>query len=433
MTLFLLTLVSLYAYTFWLLAVRWKFQRKCDRIQWRIHVNGIRGKSTVTRYVAAVFRASNYHTFGKTTGSAARILRPDGKDYDFGRKGYPNVNEQIEILKGFCRQRAEVVVMECMAVNPLYAQWLEEKVMRSHINIITNVRYDHPEYLGETLEEIAESLSKTIPRNGILITAETEPRLLKILAQNAKNKNARILVAARQAISPQDLAGFSHFAIEDNVAIGYEIAKLLKLPQDKALRAMQQAVADPGAFSIQLLEFELNHIAWANLFAVNDRESFVDLSHKLFKQYADYEKVVILNNRHDRPTRVKVFADLARELQFDRVVTFGDYEQVVNKAFSDDSNKSNKVVNLGNSSKFKDAAAIEILKQIVRFTKLPKILLIGTVNIHTPQAERLLHFFERLCKPRGEHSLPTPAASETHSTSHRKHSSGRQKAYVGKS
>ncbi len=430
MTLFLLTLVSLYVYTFWLLTVGWKFKRQRDRISWRVHVNGIRGKSTVTRYVAAVFRASNYHTFGKTTGSAARILRPDGKDYDFGRKGYPNVNEQIEILKGFCRQRAEVVVMECMAVNPVYAQWLEETVMRSHINIITNVRYDHPEYLGATLEEIAESLSKTIPRNGILITAETEPRLLKILAQNAKNKNSRLLVANRQVVSPQDLAGFSHFAIEDNVAIGYEIAKLLKLPQDKALRAMQQAVADPGAFSIQLLQFELSQIAWANLFAVNDRESFVDLSHKLFKQYADYEKVVILNNRHDRPTRVEVFAHLARELQFDRVITFGDYEQVVNKTFSAD---SNKVVNLGNSSKFKDAAARDILQQIVRITNLPKILLIGTVNIHTPQAERLLHFFEGLgsdaCKPCEGNSLPKVATSETQ----RKHSSGRQKAYVRKS
>jgi poly-gamma-glutamate synthase PgsB/CapB len=426
MTLFLLTLVSLYSYTFWLLTVHWKFKGKRDRIQWRVHVNGIRGKSTVTRYVAAVFRASNYHTFGKTTGSAARILRPDGKDYDFGRKGYPNVNEQIEILKGFCRQKAEAVVMECMAVNPVYSQWLEEKVMRSHINIITNVRYDHPEYLGETLEEIAESLSKTIPRNGILITAENEPRLLKILARNAKNKNAQILVADGKVISPQDLAGFSHFAIEDNVAIGYEIAKLLKLSQDKALRAMQQAVADPGAFAVQLFDFELRQIAWANLFAVNDRESFVDLSHKLFKQYADYEKVVILNNRHDRPTRVEVFADLARELQFDRVITFGDYEQVVNKAFIDD---SNKVINLGNSSKFKDVAAIEILEQIVKLTNLSNILLIGTVNIHTPQAERLLHFFEGLSLGSGDYKPLKAANSKTH----RKHSSGRQKAYVGKS
>ncbi len=391
MTLFLLTLIGSYVYTVWLLTSYEKFQNQCDRIQWRVHVNGIRGKSTVTRYVTAVFRAAQYHTFGKTTGSAARILRPDGEDYDFGRKGYPNVNEQVGILKSFCRQKAEAVVMECMAVNPVYSQWLEEKVMRSHINIITNVRYDHPEYLGETLEEIAASLSKTIPRNGILITAETEPKQLAILREKAQEKNSQVLVADRQTISPEEVAGFSHFAIEDNVAIGYEIAKILKLPKEKALKAMQQAVADPGAFSVQFIDFAQTKIAWANLFAVNDRESFVDLCHKLFKQYNDYETVVILNNRHDRPTRVELFANLAAELEFDRIVTFGDYEQVVNKTLS---KIIDKVMNLGNSSAFKEASAQDIIKQIISQAKLEKILLIGTVNIHTAQAERILHFFE---------------------------------------
>ncbi len=391
MTLFLLTLIGSYVYTVWLLTSYEKFQSQCDRIQWRVHVNGIRGKSTVTRYVTAVFRAAQYHTFGKTTGSAARILRPDGEDYDFGRKGYPNVNEQVGILKSFCRQKAEAVVMECMAVNPVYSQWLEEKVMRSHINIITNVRYDHPEYLGETLEEIAASLSKTIPRNGILITAETEPKQLAILREKAREKNSQVLVADRQTISPEEVAGFSHFAIEDNVAIGYEIAKILKLPKEKALKAMQQAVADPGAFSVQFIDFAQTKIAWANLFAVNDRESFVDLCHKLFKQYNDYETVVILNNRHDRPTRVELFANLAAELEFDRIVTFGDYEQVVNKTLS---KIIDKVMNLGNSSAFKEASAQDIIKQIISQAKSEKILLIGTVNIHTAQAERILHFFE---------------------------------------
>ena len=422
MTLFLMFLVSFYIYITWILMSFLKFSRQRDKIGWRVHVNGIRGKSTVTRYTAAVFRAAGYHTFGKTTGSAARILRPNGKDYDFGRKGYPNVNEQIEILKSFSRQKAQVAVLECMAVNPVYAEWLEDQVMRSHIGIITNVRYDHPDYMGETLAEIAESLSKTIPKNGIFITAETEPKLLKILAKNAKRKNTRLIVANKYTVKVADLAGFSHFAIEDNVAIGFAIAKLLKISRATALKAMQTAVADPGAFSIQFIEFTKSKqaspshggvpstqyaIAWANLFAVNDRESFVELSQKLFKQYPDRQKIVILNNRHDRPTRVELFAHLAQELNFDRVVTFGDYESTVNKIFTDN---PIKVINLGNSSSFKYASATELLAQIVSGINSQKILLIGTVNIHTPQAEKLLHFFEGLCgsetsapcKPRAE-------------------------------
>jgi len=42
--------------------------------------------------------------------------------------------------------------------------------------------------MGETLEEIAESLSKTIPENGILITSESQSTLLNILWKNAKKK-----------------------------------------------------------------------------------------------------------------------------------------------------------------------------------------------------------------------------------------------------
>lgn len=391
MVIFLISLMSFYGYMSWMLVCYSNFKHQRNKIQWRIHVNGIRGKSTVTRYTSAVFRAAGYHAFGKTTGSAARILRPDGEDYDFGRKGYPNVNEQVKILKDFSRQKAKVVVMECMAVNPVYQEWLEDKVMRSQIGIITNVRYDHMDYMGDTLEEIAESLSKTIPQNGVLITAETNPSSLNILEKNARRKNSRIIIADRNAVSVKDLAGFSHFAIEENIAIGLEIARLFKISRNRAIKAMQQAVSDPGAFSVEFISFHQTRLAWANLFAVNDRESFIDLSQRLFKLYPDHRRIVILNNRHDRPNRVELFATLAQDLQFERVVTFGDYESLVSKMFVD---APRRVVNLGNSSKFKDASANALIQQILSGMGNSKVLLIGTVNIHTPQAEKLLHFFE---------------------------------------
>ena len=391
MTIFLLYFAGLCFYLSLALGKSQKFRTSQHKIQWRVHVNGIRGKSSVTRYVSAVFRAAGYHTFGKTTGTAARVIRPNGEDYDFGRKGYANVNEQLRILKDFKRQKAQAVVMECMAVNPLYAQWLEEKVMFSHIGIITNVRLDHTDYMGETLEEIAESLSKTTPKNGILITSETNPKLIRVLQKNAKRKNSMMILAHKDLVDPKDLEGFNHFVIEDNIAIGYRIAEILKIPREKALKAMQDAPADPGAFVIQTLQFSQYQIAWGNLFAVNDRESFIDISQKLFKQHPDYYPVVILNNRLDRPSRVELFAKIVRDLEFARIITFGDYELGVNEVFA---STPEKVVNLGNSTKFKNASAKELLKQIVSGIEAKKILLIGTVNIHTLQAEKLLHFFE---------------------------------------
>jgi len=89
-----------------------RFKKARDLIRWRVHVNGIRGKSTTTRYIAAVFREQGYRTFGKTTGSAARILLPDGSETSVRRKGMANVNEQVRILKQFSDEGAEAAVME---------------------------------------------------------------------------------------------------------------------------------------------------------------------------------------------------------------------------------------------------------------------------------------------------------------------------------
>jgi poly-gamma-glutamate synthase PgsB/CapB len=413
MTIFLLTATGIYFYIVWLLLSYQWFKRERDQIPFRVHVNGIRGKSTVTRYVSAVCREADYHTFGKTTGSAARILRPDGEDYDFHRRGYPNVNEQVKMVKQFARQKAEAIVLECMAVNPLYAKWLEDKVTQAHVNIITNVRYDHPDQMGNTLEQIAESLSSTIPENGILITTEYNPKLLGILAKKARQKNTTVIVANANQVASKDLEGFTHFAHEENIAIGYEIAKLLKLPKERALAAMQSAVADPGAFEIEYFEFEGRVIAWANLFAINDRESFISVSLKLFQQLSSYERVVILNNRPDRPERVELFALLAQQLAFNHVVTFGAYEAKVKQLFA---NQSDQILNLGVSSKFKGASAEQLLRQICQRAASNKILLIGAVNIHTEQAEKILHFFEeerkkgrRLTDRQGSQSEPASA------------------------
>ena len=410
MIIFLVTLTGLYGYIIWKLIFYQNFTCYRSQVSCRVHVNGIRGKSTVTRYVSAIFREAGYHTFGKTTGTAARILRPDGSDLDFKRQGYPNVNEQIKILNHFFRQKAEVVVMECMAVNPVYARWLEEQVMDSHINIITNIRYDHSEYLGETLPEIARSLASTIPRQGIVLTVESEPKLLKIIWEEASKNNCQFILADLTKVKDEDLQGFSHFAHKENVAIGYEIAKLINLPLDRALRAMQNCVSDPGAFQIQYLYFQQTTIAWANLFAINDRESFIDVCEKLFLKLPNYTKIVILNNRLDRATRVGFFTQLAIALDFDRIITFGDYESEVRQIVSESDNTVAKLICLGNASPFKGLEGKELLKKIIENLHSSKVLLIGAVNIHTHQAETLLEFFESQKTIANLSSSPTVSA-----------------------
>ena len=104
----------------------------------RIHVNGTRGKSSVTRLIAAGLRAGGKRTFAKTTGTAPRVIDAQGIDRIIHRLRKPSIGEQVRLLKYFSDENADVVVMECMAVQPQY-QWISEhQMVISDIGVITN-------------------------------------------------------------------------------------------------------------------------------------------------------------------------------------------------------------------------------------------------------------------------------------------------------
>jgi gamma-polyglutamate synthase len=375
------------------------FDKTRDSIRYRIHVNGIRGKSTVTRYTAAILRDAGIRTFGKTTGTAARVIMPNGEDAIIQRRGYPNVNEQLRMIRSFAARKAEAVVMECMAINPDYQDWLESKVMRSQIVIITNVRIDHQEEMGKELTDIARSLARSIPKNAILITAERRSDVLAILQEECTRKGTKLIQAPTWKVKEQDLATFDHVAHKENVAIGLAVAKLFKLSPEQALTSMAAAPADPGAFQIQSFEQKGKFVKWANLFAVNDKESFAQIADGLAKKYAGHYRVALLNNRHDRPSRVEMFAKLAQEnLQADAIVALGDYEERVKKSVN---RKDTKIALFGNTSKHASSSGRELTDKVMALSNesgKKQLLVVGTVNIHTKQSENILKHIAEVTK-----------------------------------
>jgi folylpolyglutamate synthase/dihydropteroate synthase len=60
---------------------------KLNNVKIRIHVNGTRGKSSVSRLIAGAFREAGYKTLCKTTGTFASIIFPDGHEELINRKG----------------------------------------------------------------------------------------------------------------------------------------------------------------------------------------------------------------------------------------------------------------------------------------------------------------------------------------------------------
>ena len=139
------------------------------KIPLRIHVNGARGKSSVTRLIASGLRESGKKVYAKTTGSSPRIINDKGLDISIHRLRSASIGEQVQLIRGFAKKKIDILVIECMAVQPQY-QWISEhKMIKSKIGVITNVRPDHLDEMGYTMKDIAASLSNSIPNSGSLV------------------------------------------------------------------------------------------------------------------------------------------------------------------------------------------------------------------------------------------------------------------------
>lgn len=131
-----------------------------------VHVNGTRGKSTVSRLIEAGLRAGGLRVFCKTTGTDPMTIDVNGREELICRRGKANIKEQIAVLRRAAAQNAQVLVVECMAITPEFQQTSQHDILRADIGVITNVRRDHMDVMGDTLPRIADALCHTVPRRG---------------------------------------------------------------------------------------------------------------------------------------------------------------------------------------------------------------------------------------------------------------------------
>ncbi len=368
------------------------YERRLDKLKIRIYVNGIRGKSTVTRLIAGVLREAGIQTLAKTTGSAAMVILPNGEEVPIQRRSSATIMELFNIAKRYLKIDTEAIVFETMALFPANQTASQELLVKGNINVITNVREDHQDVMGESLEEIADTLSLMIPHDGILITAEDRSHLRERLAKNAEARRSRLAYADPNWVTEQDLAGFNYLSFRENISIGLAVAEILGIPRSTAMRGMWNARPDVGVVNIQRTTWKNKEILWIPLFAVNDRESTI-IGVDALRPYYDQNaiRIGILNNRYDRADRAIRFANIAaNDLDFDYWITFGAYETQVTDHMLKLGVPRDRIINLGFSV---NPTLNQIFDKIADLIKGEQGVLIGLVNIHTPQAELLLEYF----------------------------------------
>jgi poly-gamma-glutamate synthase PgsB/CapB len=251
--------------------------------------------------------------------------------------------------------------------------------------------------MGETLPEIARSLMSSCPKNGVLVTAEQNPEILDIMFHEARKRGTSLIVADPTKVRTEEVEAFDYISFEENIAIALAVAELLNIPRHIAMMGMAKAPADPGVLRIDRYEVGGKKLTWANLFAVNDRESMVAAAEKLKPYIGEKTTTVgILNNRVDRQRRAVQFADVAvNDLDFDRLVTFGAYEDLVTNIVRRNGYPPERLINLGEQRR---PTIDDIINEAVLRMPTEEVLLVGFVNIHTEQAEMLLEYFEHMAE-----------------------------------
>ncbi len=303
-------------------AERWRRDRDQAQVPIRVHVNGTRGKSTVTRLIAGALREAGIPTVAKTTGTAARLVLPDGSERPVARRAPANIHEQLWLLREARRLGAHAAVIECMAVDPAL-QWISEhEMVGATLGVITNARTDHGEAMGRTRDEVALALAGTVPRRGTVVVIG-EPDHSRPIIERAAAAGTRVVPPDAIPGLPESLGTLPGW-LRDDMRIALAATRELGVADDVALRGMQRAAPDPGALASGTLVLGGRSRTYLDATAANDPESLDRLLGEPPSGRAD-GRTFVYNHRADRPDRLREFIRAALWTRpGDRLIVTGD-------------------------------------------------------------------------------------------------------------
>jgi poly-gamma-glutamate synthase PgsB/CapB len=343
------------------------------RIPIRIHVNGSRGKSSTTRLIAAGLRAGGIRTLAKTTGSAAQVIYPDGHELPVRRRGGPNIREQLRIFRIAVEEGAQAIVLECMAVRPDLQWTTEHHIVKATIGVITNVRPDHLEVMGPSMKDAAESLSSTVPRKAILVTAEDD--FAWVLEAKARALGTEFRQTDARAVTREELEKFSYVEIDENLSLALAVCETAGVDRQTALQGMWAVEPDRGALVPRHVCEDGKEIEFVNLFAANDPESTAYVWEHIGLPAREANSVALINIRGDRMRRSKDLAPLfERRIRAAHYVLIGELTNVFAEILRREGVPREKIVNLGGKT------AEEIWRQLMILTE-NRITVVGIGNI----------------------------------------------------
>jgi poly-gamma-glutamate synthase PgsB/CapB len=251
-----------------------------------------------------MLRKKGYRVFAKTTGDAPVVHNPDGSQKVLKRFAPASIIENVRLIYAWAKHSPDVLIMECMALQPEIQHALAGSIFKPTHTIITNIFADHHEVMGQKFSENIRSIGRCIQSATKLICSkETETQLA------ANNVQIKDKIIYREYKSPLQNTNIPPEIMIHSWSIVREMAAHLDIRQSDAIECFIDTWTSLNS-TIEYFVPEKNITFW-NLYSVNDIHTAQQYLAYLLKKYPDGSRVIFnLNCRNDRPLRTRSFIDL---------------------------------------------------------------------------------------------------------------------------
>lgn len=243
-----------------------------------IHVAGTNGKGSVCAMLSSIFKEAGYRVGLFTSphlfkwNERIKINGENISDSDFLRikneisglgtyPGRPLQTRSIQLtpfeivtciaFRYFAQNHIDIAVVEVGMGGRLDAT----NVVNPIVSVITNVDFDHTEYLGDSLEKIAFEKAGIIKEKGIVVTAAKNKEVLNMIRNFTNIKQARLVLATDliDEISnyPTSLKGGFQ---KENLSVVLQVVKEIKKQgyniNDESIKNGLENTKWPGRFQM---------------------------------------------------------------------------------------------------------------------------------------------------------------------------------------
>ena len=302
-----------------------------------IHVGGTNGKTTTTRMIDALLFAHGLRTGRFTSPHLETYLERiaingqsiDPKELIFS---YNDIAAYLDLMDekfehpisffeaitaiafvAFAEHPIDVGVIEV----GMGGQWDATNVVEADVSVIMPIGFDHMEYLGNTLHEIASTKAGIIKENGFIVLAQQEPEAAKELIRKAAEVGADVVREGIEfSVTSRAVAVGGQLLTIQGVNETYEEIFLPLHGRHQASNAAAALVAVEAFFGDQPLDIDAVRSGFASVVSPGRCE----VVHR--------DPTIILDAAHN-PHGAKALAETLRsEFNFDEIIAvvgvFGD-------------------------------------------------------------------------------------------------------------